>query len=45
MGFVISQNLKIPKIITMDKQLKYSIFIHSILHLQKSYYKSLYKKN
>jgi hypothetical protein len=35
MGFVISQNPKIPKIITMDKRLKYSIFIHSSLHLQK----------
>jgi len=35
MGFVISQNLKIPRIIIMNKQLKYSIFIHSSLYLPK----------
>jgi SAM-dependent MidA family methyltransferase len=46
MRFVISQNLKIPRIIIMNKQLKYSIFIHLSLYLpKKNYYKSLYRKN
>jgi len=35
MRFVLSQNLKIPRIIIMNKQLKYSIFIHLSLYLPK----------
>jgi hypothetical protein len=42
MRFVISQNLKIPRIIIMNKQLKYSIFIHLSLYLPKKTITNLY---